>query len=249
MTEQFKRPWGEYIVTEKTKIIRIKPNQKLSLQYHHYREEIWEILSGSGKITIGEEIFETKPGDIFTIPKKEKHRAEAGAYGLEFLEISKGEIDEDDFVRLNDDYGRASKKEAIVINSGYFDPLHIGHLECMKLSKKLGDKLVVILNNDEQCILKKEKAFMPLDEKKKILESIKFVDEVFVSIDKDKSVCESIKAVAEKYKGHEIIFAKGGDRFSDEIPEAKLCRELGIEIKEGVGKKIQSSSNLTGLKK
>ena len=63
-----------------------------------------------------------------------------------------------------------------------------------------------------------------------------------VSIDKDRSVCESIKAIAEKYKGHEIIFAKGGDRFSDEIPEAKLCKELGIKIIDNVGKKIQSSS-------
>jgi len=132
----------------------------------------------------------------------------------------------------------------IVINSGYFDPLHVGHLECMKLSKPLGDKLVIILNNDKQCELKKGKAFMPLEEKKKILEALKFVDEVFVSIDKDRTVCESIRAIAEKYAGNEIIFAKGGDRFSSEIPEAKVCRELGIKIVDGLGKKIQSSSDL-----
>jgi cytidyltransferase-like protein len=136
----------------------------------------------------------------------------------------------------------------IVINSGYFDPLHVGHLECMELSKKLGDKLIVILNNDHQCVLKKGKAFMPQGEKKKILEAIKFVDEVFVSIDMDRSVCESLKAIAEKYKGNKIIFAKGGDRFSDEIPEAKICKEFGIEIKDRIGEKIQSSSSLTGLK-
>jgi len=86
----------------------------------------------------------------------------------------------------------------IVINSGYFDPLHVGHLECMELSKKLGDKLVIILNNDKQCVLKKGKVFMPQEEKKKILESLRYVDEVFVSIDKDRSVCESIKAIATK---------------------------------------------------
>ncbi len=136
----------------------------------------------------------------------------------------------------------------IVINSGYFDPLHIGHLECMELSKPLGDKLVIILNNDYQCSLKKGKSFMPQKEKKKIVEAIKYVDEVLISIDKNKSVCESIKAIAEKYKGNEIIFAKGGDRFSDEIPEAKVCREHGIKIVDNLGKKIQSSSNLTGLK-
>jgi|TARA_Y100000034_G_C6743545_1_gene330092 cytidyltransferase-like protein len=135
----------------------------------------------------------------------------------------------------------------IVINSGYFDPLHVGHLECMELSKELGDKLVIILNSDDQCVMKKGKFFMPSDEKKKILLALKLVDEVFVSIDKDKSVCESIKAIAEKYKGNEIIFAKGGDRFSHEIPEVKLCKELGVKIVDGLGEKIQSSSGLTGL--
>ena len=138
--------------------------------------------------------------------------------------------------------------ETIVINSGYFDPLHIGHLECMELSKKLGDKLVIILNNDDQCVVKKGKAFMPQEEKKKILESLKYVDEVFISIDKDASICESIKVIAEKYKEHKIIFAKGGDRFVYEIPETKLCKELGIKVVDGLGKKIKSSSELTGLK-
>ena len=61
----------------------------------------------------------------------------------------------------------------IIINSGYFDPLHIGHLECMELSKKLGDKLVIILNNDEQVKLKKGKPFMPENERKRIVESLK----------------------------------------------------------------------------
>jgi len=126
----------------------------------------------------------------------------------------------------------------IVINSGYFDPLHVGHIECMELSKKLGDKLIIILNNDFQCNLKKGKAFMPQNERKKILEALKHI----------KSVCESIKVLAKKYKGNEIIFAKGGDRFSSEIPEAKICREYGIKIVDRLGKKIQSSSNLTGLK-
>jgi D-beta-D-heptose 7-phosphate kinase/D-beta-D-heptose 1-phosphate adenosyltransferase len=89
---------------------------------------------------------------------------------------------------------------------------------------------------------------MSQKEKKKIVEAIKYVDEVLISIDKNKSVCESIKAIAEKYKGNEIIFAKGGDRFSDEIPEAKVCKEYEIKIVDNLGKKIQSSSNLTGLK-
>jgi cytidyltransferase-like protein len=136
----------------------------------------------------------------------------------------------------------------IIIASGFFDPIHVGHIEYLKLSKELGDKLIVILDNDAQCIMKKGKPFMPQEERKIILESLKFVDEVFLSIDKDKSCCESIKAIAKKNKENEIIFAKGGDRFSYEIPEAKICRELGIKIVDRLGAKIQSSSKLTGLK-
>jgi D-beta-D-heptose 7-phosphate kinase/D-beta-D-heptose 1-phosphate adenosyltransferase len=135
----------------------------------------------------------------------------------------------------------------IIIASGYFDPIHVGHIEYLKLAKELGDKLIVILNSDYQCKLKKGKSFMPQSERKIILKSLKFVDEVFDSIDKDKSVCNSIRAIAEKFHGEEIIFAKGGDRFSYEIPEAKICREKGIKIMDNLGKKIQSSSKLTGL--
>lgn len=136
----------------------------------------------------------------------------------------------------------------IVIVSGYFDPLHKGHVECMELAKELGDKLVILLNNDRQIVLKKGKAFMSQEERQIILQSLKYVDEVFLSIDQDKGVCESIRAIAEKYSGHEVIFAKGGDRFVHEIPETKLCREIGVKVVDGLGEKIQSSSNLTGLK-
>lgn len=131
----------------------------------------------------------------------------------------------------------------IIAVSGYFDPLHVGHIEYFQLAKKLGDKLIVILNNDEQAKLKKGNSFMPLEERKRILEAIKFVDEVVISIDKDSSVCESLKAI----KPH--IFAKGGDRFAGEIPETQICKELGIEIIDGLGQKIQSSRNFYTEKK
>lgn len=139
----------------------------------------------------------------------------------------------------------------VIITSGYFDPLHVGHLECLQLSKKLcgnDGKLIVILNNDYQCELKKGKAFMPQEEKEKILRELRSVDEIFISIDKDKSVCESIKAIAKSHEGVELIFTKGGDRFSHEIPEAKICNEFNIKIIDNLGKKIQSSSGLTGIK-
>ena len=136
----------------------------------------------------------------------------------------------------------------IIIVSGYFDPIHVGHIELLKLAKKLGEKLVVILNNDQQCVLKKGESFMPENERKIILESIKYVDEVFLSIDKDKTVCKSIRKIAEENKGKEIIFAKGGDRFVHEIPESPTCKEFNIKIVDGLGEKIQSSSGLTGIK-
>ncbi len=129
-------------------------------------------------------------------------------------------------------------RERIVAASGYFDPLHLGHLEYLELAKELGDKLVVIVNNDKQAVLKKGKPFMPEAERLRIVEALKCVDEVFLSVDTDSSVRESLRAVKPS------IFAKGGDRHAGEIPETPICNELGIEIRDGLGAKIQSSSDL-----
>jgi D-beta-D-heptose 7-phosphate kinase/D-beta-D-heptose 1-phosphate adenosyltransferase len=129
----------------------------------------------------------------------------------------------------------------IVATSGYFDPLHVGHLECLEKSKKLGDKLIVIVNSDLQAKLKKGNSFMNENDRMKIVLALKCVDEVFLSIDKDKSQCESLKYLKPN------IFAKGGDRMSYEIPESKICKELNIKIIDGLGDKIRSSSKLTGL--
>jgi len=98
--------------------------------------------------------------------------------------------------------------------------------------------LIVILNNDEQTRNKKGNVFMPANERKTIIEAIRYVDEVYLSIDKDGSECESLKEIRPD------IFAKGGDRFIYEIPEANICRELGIKMVDGLGRKIQSSSEL-----
>ena len=126
----------------------------------------------------------------------------------------------------------------VVAVSGYFDPIHKGHIEYLKLARELGDKLIVILNNDKQCEIKKGKPFMPMEDKKAILEAIRYVDEVFVSIDEDASVCKSLAKVKPD------IFAKGGDRYTHEIPETPICNELNIKIVDGLGKKVQSSSDL-----
>ena len=128
-----------------------------------------------------------------------------------------------------------------VVTSGYFDPLHVGHLECLELAKELGDKLIVIVNSDFQAKLKKGKSFMNEKDRTQIILALKCVDEVFLSIDKDKAQCESLKYLKPD------IFAKGGDRTSCEIPESKICKDLGIKIVDGLGKKIRSSSELTGM--
>ena len=126
--------------------------------------------------------------------------------------------------------------------SGYFDPLHVGHIEYINKAKKLGDYLVVIVNNNKQCKLKKGKFFMDENDRLEIVKNLKSVDEVFLSIDSDKTVCKSL----EKLKPS--IFANGGDRKNYEIPESLICSKYNIEIIDGLGDKIRSSSDLTGLK-
>ncbi|MBI2043399.1 adenylyltransferase/cytidyltransferase family protein [Candidatus Pacearchaeota archaeon] len=128
------------------------------------------------------------------------------------------------------------KKKIIVAASGYFDPLHIGHIEYLEKAKALGDKLIVIINNDEQAALKKGRVFMSQNERAKIVKSLKVVDDVFMSIDKDKTVCKSLKFLKPN------IFAKGGDRNTGNIPELKICNKHKIKIIDGLGEKIQSSS-------
>ncbi len=128
-------------------------------------------------------------------------------------------------------------KEKIITVSGGFDPVHIGHVRMIREASKLG-KLIVILNNDAFLIRKKGKPFMPLEERKEILENIKGVDSVFVSIDEDDSVCKSLEAI------NPDIFANGGDRKNEsEIRESEVCKRLGIEMVFNVGGgKVQSSS-------
>lgn len=133
---------------------------------------------------------------------------------------------------------KITKKKKIVAISGYFDPMHIGHLELIKLARDLGDHLIVILNTDHQARLKKGRSFMPEAERKAIVESIQYVDEVVYSIDDDKTQRKTLAML----KPH--IFANGGDRHNDEIPESPICRELGIQIIDGLGAKIQASSEL-----
>ena len=108
--------------------------------------------------------------------------------------------------------------------SGYFDPLHVGHIEYINKAKKLGDYLVVIVNNNYQCKLKKGKHFMHENDRVEIVKALRFVDEVFLSVDKDRTVCKSLEEIKPD------IFANGGDRATSEVPETPICKKFNIKM-------------------
>tara|TARA_B100001769_G_C21814415_1_gene442954 strand:- start:178 stop:606 length:429 start_codon:yes stop_codon:yes gene_type:complete len=133
-------------------------------------------------------------------------------------------------------------KKAVIV-SGYFNPLHKGHIEYFKLSKINMDYLIVIVNNDFQRNLKKSKQFMLEDERVQIIKELKVVDKVFLSIDNDRSVSKSVENIYSQLKNKfQFFFANGGDQNNVSIPEKSLCDKLGITLLDGLGKKIQSSS-------
>ncbi len=135
-----------------------------------------------------------------------------------------------------------SRKKIVVAVSGGFDPIHIGHVRLFQRAKKLGDKLVVILNNDNWLMKKKGYVFMPQKERVEIIKAIAGVDRVVLtshpSDPTDTSVCAELK----KLKPH--VFANGGDRGKTNTPEAEVCRAINCKMVFGVGHggKVQSSS-------
>ncbi|MSU54315.1 MAG: hypothetical protein EXS48_00545 [Candidatus Staskawiczbacteria bacterium] len=140
-----------------------------------------------------------------------------------------------------------SKK--IIITSGFFNPLHIGHVNLIKEAKELGDFLVVIVNNDEQVKLKGSIPFMLEQERMEIIKALRYADDVVLAIDNSSEggevpIPKSLEMVVQKYEG-EFIFAKGGDRNFDNIPESEknVCLKFNIKVVSNVGgDKIQSSS-------
>tara|TARA_B100002019_G_C21130156_1_gene527864 strand:+ start:213 stop:638 length:426 start_codon:yes stop_codon:yes gene_type:complete len=135
-----------------------------------------------------------------------------------------------------------TKPKAIIV-SGYFNPLHKGHLELFEKAKAAGDQIWVIVNSDYQRELKGSKEFMDENERLKIVSAIGIVDKALISIDRDKTQCATLADLADKYSSeYELYFANGGDQNNDSIPEVPICKEKGIGLLEGLGDKIQSSS-------
>ena len=136
--------------------------------------------------------------------------------------------------------------EKIIIVSGYFNPIHKGHLDLFNKAKSYGDKLWVIINNDLQRKLKGSNKFMNEGERLLIVSNLKMVDFSIISVDEDRTVNETLrilytKAISQDPKQN-LIFANGGDQTNQSIPESHICNMLNIKMIDGLGEKIQSSS-------
>jgi cytidyltransferase-like protein len=135
------------------------------------------------------------------------------------------------------------KKQKAIIVSGYFNPIHKGHLEYFNNAKAIADQLFVIVNNDHQRELKGSKEFQDEKERMIIVSNIKAVDKAVLSIDTDRTVCATIKMIAEQFgEEFELGFANGGDQNNDTIPERAVCALMNVALIDGLGDKIQSSS-------
>ena len=138
-----------------------------------------------------------------------------------------------------------AKTKTLVIASGYFNPIHKGHIEYLNRSKSIGDFLFVIVNNDSQRAMKGSKEFMKEDERLLVVNNLKSVDEAMIAIDENSRLVEkSIEFIYNQIgsKFDKVIFSNGGDQTQNTIGEKEICERLGIEMVFGLGDKIQSSS-------
>lgn len=134
-----------------------------------------------------------------------------------------------------------------VILSGYFNPLHGGHLDMIEAGKKMGDYLIVVVNNDVQQVQKKGKIILDQDNRTRLIRALRDVDEVILSIDQDPTQIKTLEMIADKYPEDELVFGNGGDRDSEKaIPEGEVCHAHNIQLVFGVGgtEKADSSTRI-----
>lgn len=135
----------------------------------------------------------------------------------------------------------------IAFVSGHFNPLHGGHLDLIEGAAALGDKLIVIVNNDKQQLLKKGKIILDEQNRLRLMKALRAVDEVVLAVDDDPPVIKTVEKIALAHPNDELIFAQGGDRDSDKVnPETEVCRKYGIKVVYGVGgtNKADSSTRI-----
>ncbi len=131
-----------------------------------------------------------------------------------------------------------------VIVSGYFNPLHGGHLDLIEGAASLGDYLIVIVNNDVQQLQKKGKIILDEANRVRLMRALRDVDEVVLSIDQDPPVINTLEMVAEKYPEDELLFANGGDRVSDKVvPETDICNKYNIKMIFNAGGDTKADSS------
>ena len=135
-------------------------------------------------------------------------------------------------------------EKTLVIVSGYFSPLHCGHLDYLEAGASLGDRLIVIVNNDLQQKKKKGKVILPQQDRLRIVKALSIVDEACVAIDDDSSVKKTIESIALKNQQFSLMFANGGDRNQpSDIPEVEICNEHKIQLIFGVGGSTKRDSS------
>jgi cytidyltransferase-like protein len=138
------------------------------------------------------------------------------------------------------------------VTSGYFNPIHIGHIRMLRAARELtdpglGDRVLVIVNNDAQQLLKKGQIIIPEDQRLEVVKAVRYVDDAVVAVDSDSTVCATLAQIAADHEGYRIVFGNGGDRDSSAVvPEEDVCRKHGIEMVFGLGgtDKPQSSSEI-----
>lgn len=132
----------------------------------------------------------------------------------------------------------------VVIVSGFFNPLHGGHLDMIEAAAKMGDRLIVVVNNDKQQVEKKGKVILVETNRARLLRALRVVDEVVISIDNDMTVIKTLDFLASQYPDDELVFANGGDRDSTKVvPETDVCQENDIEMIFGVGGNNKADSS------
>ncbi|MEP6710166.1 MAG: adenylyltransferase/cytidyltransferase family protein [Candidatus Saccharibacteria bacterium] len=135
----------------------------------------------------------------------------------------------------------------VVVISGFFNPLHGGHLDMIEAAAQLGTKLIVVVNNDIQQVFKKDKVILSEQNRARLIGALRGVDEVLIAVDDDPTVIQTLEIIAQKHPNDELIFANGGDRDSEKaIPETEVCRRYNIKTVFGVGgmNKADSSTRI-----
>ena len=132
------------------------------------------------------------------------------------------------------------------IVSGYFNPLHYGHVEYINEAKKHSDRLICIVNSDHQVFLKGSKPFLDEGHRAKIVMNLKSVDEVLISVDKEGTQCESLRYVRSKYPNDDLTFFNSGDRRGRKVDvnESAICGKMNIQVQILDLPKLYSSSAL-----